>query len=642
MADTLLQNLDELVSPALTDLLYMVADPAGTPADHKVQFSTVLDRAKGYSKILDASGKGDYTSLSTALAALSAGDVLFIRNGTYAGGVTIATDEITVIGETRNGVIIQSPAPSTTPAFTVSADKVSLLNLKIDGRRDEQAGSGTSDPGDTAYSAIRVTGDGFTADNVWVFEPRGCGISIYGGDDGRIVNCLIENQATNGTVRVTGSFSYAIFNRGNRWMIAYNRITGWSQGIGLWYGASENIVSFNQVVDNYGYIAEAAGQTRSAVEDYGSTAINYRNIWFGNLIDGSTSECIECAQGVIGSQFISNICKNANKFGDNTGYGVKIQTGDVTEPTYDIVFTNNTLIGSNSNTPPTRMFVRTLGAVQIIGNTFHDCQITGNQPLNLDGGSTQSVIRNNTFRNCGGGIRLECGQPAVIDGNTFMLPATTGGTIYVVNSASAAAHSITNNVMDANGINCRGIEIAADAGDYHRITHNTLKNFINTGIDVRRGFCIVTHNFISTTNVFGGIGLYTATAVQNIVALNIVDCNQGRAIYLDTGAGYNVVQENTLIGAGAGVNNSSGLLTNQTSPNHAGTFTRIVGVLKALGAQTVGASQATIAHGLAYTPTEVQVTMTSAGTIWKSAASDGTNIYLTADDADRTAEIFVR
>jgi hypothetical protein len=67
MTDTLLQNLTELTSPAATDLLYMVADPTGTPLDRKVQFSTVLDRAKGYSTILDASGKGDYTDLAAAL-----------------------------------------------------------------------------------------------------------------------------------------------------------------------------------------------------------------------------------------------------------------------------------------------------------------------------------------------------------------------------------------------------------------------------------------------------------------------------------------------------------------------------------------------------------------------------------------------
>ena len=64
--------------------------------------------------------------------------------------------------------------------------------------------------------------------------------------------------------------------------------------------------------------------------------------------------------------------------------------------------------------------------------------------------------------------------------------------------------------------------------------------------------------------------------------------------------------------------------------------------LKQLGSQTVGTSPVTVAHGLGYAPTVVVITMTSAGTIWKSAASDATNITLTADSAGRTAEVGVR
>lgn len=65
-------------------------------------------------------------------------------------------------------------------------------------------------------------------------------------------------------------------------------------------------------------------------------------------------------------------------------------------------------------------------------------------------------------------------------------------------------------------------------------------------------------------------------------------------------------------------------------------------VLVSLGAQTVGVTQVTIAHGLAYTPTVCIAQMTSAGQIWRSAASDGTNVYLTSDLAGRTCEVYVR
>lgn len=63
---------------------------------------------------------------------------------------------------------------------------------------------------------------------------------------------------------------------------------------------------------------------------------------------------------------------------------------------------------------------------------------------------------------------------------------------------------------------------------------------------------------------------------------------------------------------------------------------------KTLADQTVGVAQVTVAHGLGYAPTDLTITMTSAGTIWRSAASDATNIYLTADAAARTCAVRVR
>lgn len=78
--------------------------------------------------------------------------------------------------------------------------------------------------------------------------------------------------------------------------------------------------------------------------------------------------------------------------------------------------------------------------------------------------------------------------------------------------------------------------------------------------------------------------------------------------------------------------------TGNTNLTHAGPE-------KALGSQTVGTTQATIAHGLGYTPTEVIITPTTSqatGSVWRSAASDATNIFLTATAAGITCDVFVR
>lgn len=111
-----------------------------------------------------------------------------------------------------------------------------------------------------------------------------------------------------------------------------------------------------------------------------------------------------------------------------------------------------------------------------------------------------------------------------------------------------------------------------------------------------------------------------------------------RDINVGTGAMYNVISEFAHPGT---VFDGSGNSTNQKDPIHTLTYSRRERP-KALGEQTVGTSQATIAHGLPYKPTEVLVVMTGDGSIWKSAAANATNIYLTADAAGRTAEIYVR
>ncbi len=79
----------------------------------------------------------------------------------------------------------------------------------------------------------------------------------------------------------------------------------------------------------------------------------------------------------------------------------------------------------------------------------------------------------------------------------------------------------------------------------------------------------------------------------------------------------------------------------QTAPAVGAGTTPATSILVKLAANTVGATQATIAHGLSYTPNIYSIVMTSAGTVWRSAATDAPNIYLTADSASRTCDIWL-
>lgn len=76
-------------------------------------------------------------------------------------------------------------------------------------------------------------------------------------------------------------------------------------------------------------------------------------------------------------------------------------------------------------------------------------------------------------------------------------------------------------------------------------------------------------------------------------------------------------------------------------PSDAGALPTPSSILTTLASGTVGASQATVAHGLSYTPKIYAVVMVTAGTMWQSQAPDATNIYLTADAASRQANIWL-
>lgn len=613
----------------------------------------VLDTVAGgsdFSAVVDAAGNGDYTTLAAALAAASAGDAIFIKNGTYAGGITISLDGVTIRGESRDGVVIQSPADSVTPAVTVSGNKVTLDGLKVDGRRDLQTSAGADDVGNQSYSGIYVTGDDVTIHKVWVFEQRGMGIvGASGADRGTVLNCRVENRATNGSSAVAGAYSYGVLVTGTtaRWQVLNSLITGWSQGVGLWYGANECVVAYNRIIDNYGYLDAAHARTRSAAEDYGATSVTHgRNVWAYNVIDGSTSCCIECAQGVDGSQFVGNVLKNYNKFGNNTGGPFVIVDGGSGQRTLNITFVSNQIYGLDVQG---QCFVR--GASVLIDNNLiedlnHSSLTSG--VLVVDNAiSTGCRITRNTLRNCRSGIMLDTAMAngAVIAQNTITDPVSSSAKHIEIRYG--AGHVIDGNYINANSTSNAGIQIASTAGDGHRITNNTCVGFTGNCIDVRRGRCQVLSNYLITTNVFGCIQLDGASAIYNNVRWNYCDAGgAARTIFLDAGAASNVVQENHLIGSGATV--YSGTIGaswptdsgNVTTPNHKHlTIVPMAGL--ALGAKTVGATQATIAHGLPWIPKEIRVIMTSAGTIWRSAASDATNIYLTADDANRTCEVWV-
>jgi hypothetical protein len=317
--------------------------------------------------------------------------------------------------------------------------------------------------------------------------------------------------------------------------------------------------------------------------------------------------------------------------------------------TSDIVVRDNVFFGNASSAR--QVTIRGPGNT-VAGNKFYNINNAGiaSGVLQVISAVTKFLrIEGNAFSGCRGGIYVgdNAGDGAVISGNTFTNPVST--TTPFVNIVAGANHIITDNTMDANGTAVPGIVIQTTAGDGHTISGNIGTAFTALIIDVGRGYCQIISNTLQSTNALGCIRLESATAVRNNVRWNYCDATgNARTILLTNNAAYNVIQENMLVGSGAlvrdetnGVNWPTANGTISTPNDRSTNAFRVPLTGRSLGAQTVGASQATIAHGLPWTPREVRIRMTSTGMIWESAAADATNIYLTADDANRTCEVTV-
>ena len=578
--------------------------------------------------VVDAAGGGDYTTIQGALSAVPAsGATILVKRGVYVGGLTISVPKVTIRGEGLKSTTIQSPL-SSSPAITVMADDVSIEDLEIDGRRALQPGAGSAQ----ACAGIYVLSSQRTSiRRVWVHSTLGNGISgVTGSNDGTVSDSIIENDATN----INGTPGYhlvaiQLIGHNARWIIKNNLIQGWSQGVGLWYGATDCLVEGNRLINNFGFADSAHNTKRSAIEDYGADTIPHgRNRIVNNVIDGTTSYCLEIAQGVVGSIYSHNILLRPGRISNSSGMFAVV--GANGQPTSDILIEGNYMFSDGTKTDTALFGGQYANRITIANNIFSGFSYTGGSgPLYAYGGSGL-VIRGNQIYNSIYGVYVSGASDGVnISGNFFSAPIPRGsGVIYI---ATGNKHLIENNVIEDTA-GASGIFVYGGRG--HRIIGNRY-NGTWVGINLPASETLISGNTITTTTTFAGI---LVTGNRNTVEDNHVDA-PGRSITLAGAGDYNIVQENTIL---QGTVNLAGSGTHNTiEPNTDSAVARAV-TLKVLGAVTVGTTQVAIPHGLGYAPSSVTITMTSPGTIYKSATSDATNIYLTADAAGRTAEIYVR
>lgn len=606
---------------------------------------------------------GEGAEYATLALALTAGEkFIALLPGTYSGAVTISQSDVTIVGYGATWT-----AQTAANTFTLTGHRNKIVGLKILG--SHTGASGTM--GDTgAGTAIFNDGDYNQFVDCHIENPIGFGI-IGDVRTGTVIErCRFVNVGTNAA---SPKFvRYCIYLPGcQQSRVINNYVTGWSQAVGLWYGANDNLIADNTFYNNLAYEGGTGTETnRSACEDYGVVgSVNYRNIWRNNYVDGTTGACFEMASELRGCQVIGNTAKNFGRGKIDGGFGsdsnaIAVQAGGG-EVGIGLIVENNNVWGYGTVRNTASCYDNGQGT-RWINNTFYEYRNNNTGVINIDGRGV--VVEGNHFYNCGRCVYIAGNHATVSNNHIEGGLETYGGTpIYGAGGdyATIANNTLYNSTVGAGGIylsGCVGFNIS---GNTCRAGSLRLDNSTNGGV--------IGNYFYGDTADTGGVVLYTSGTTANIhfegntfdaegdvhtavvvlansttkcrfVGNNVIRAdNNQRLVELGASTTDNVVMNNFISRPDGNITEgfNDGGTRNSIEGNHfPGAARWQTG--KTLAGNTVGTSQATIAHGLGYTPTEVRITMTSAGTVWRSAVSDGTNIYLTADSAGRTCDVWVR
>lgn len=501
MADTLLQNLTELTSPAAADLLYMVADPSGTPADRKVTFSTIKQNVSvGINvKRYGATGDGttdDSAAIAAAITAAGVGGYVFFPAGTYVvalPGVTPLEGQ-TLMGEGRNVSLIKAKSTNNQACVNLSANKTTARNIGAIGNS--------------------VAGQGF----------------YIAGTDCVVEDCYAD--ATSNWAVFAGSAAVRPVVRRN--ILMGSRTANTIEYNGCDYGLIEANV-----------IAES-GNNCIEIYQIGSNPIRGTRI-VNNWILSATGRAGSAGiapLGDYGTLIIGNVIMNT------AGSGIILQAGEI----------DNTIYSAYG---------------RIIGNTLKNCGGTTNHGIYLSLARGWSIAGNLVEGSGRSGIFGNSGDSCVITGNVCNLNRWSG----IVTNSSFTDSTIADNACLDNSV--------VGAGSAHGIDNQGARTVItgNTCRDTR-GTKLQEFGIISTGD--------TARIVHNDVT-----GNRNVGLYNPSGAG--VIKQGNI-----------GYIT-----ENSGSATI-----------TAAATSVSVTHGLATTPTRVQITVTSdwgsTSKIWVSAKASST------------------
>ena len=204
---------------------------ANLDSSSKIPFSLLPGVTKTSSATVDKNGKGDFTTIQSAINFVGTNGMIIIREGVYAENLILSSG-ITLMGMGFGTQIVGTP---TLPTSVISGENVS--NVRITNLSVEPTGTGTN-----SGNCISLVNCSYvTIDNCNLISAKNYGVLLDTNKLSSVKNCLITNAAVAG-IQDNGDLNNLDLD-GNE--ITSNKIENCNVGIEIDSNAKYNLVTNN-------------------------------------------------------------------------------------------------------------------------------------------------------------------------------------------------------------------------------------------------------------------------------------------------------------------------------------------------------------------------------------------------------------
>lgn len=205
-------------------------------------------------------GTADFTRIQEAIDSplVEEGDVIHVYNGTYYENVNVHKNNLTLIGESKHGTIIDGDGLGDAVIITANNVKVTGFTIRHGGWGQWESGicvesaSGNNISqnileNNQAGILLMYSDKSIVTDNTAISNTYG-GITLLSSSN----NTVVDNYASSNEYGI--SLSKALYGSSHDNIVARNIAYSNKYGISLWYGSDGNSITCNNVSnsDNYG------------------------------------------------------------------------------------------------------------------------------------------------------------------------------------------------------------------------------------------------------------------------------------------------------------------------------------------------------------------------------------------------------